>query len=243
MEQFGWLGDGISDAAKRLLKKTPPLRSCASPGMMSPETRRAGSGVGPEGSPARQHALARSSGANRRPWHPLAGLPSPGAHPDPLPLRVPLQHLPTDSETNPRTLSPTARLQTRMTRRHTHKHTYTHTRVHALAHHLPFSAEAARATQESHAFIRASIILPRLRRPAAAPRQGKRWTCAGGSACRTARASARSPAPAALPAAAAEKPEEPQGNRSRGPRATTATRVPGAAGLALERARRRGASG
>lgn len=50
MEQFAWLGDGISDAAKRLLKKTLSLPSCASPGTTSPETRRAGSSVGPEGS-------------------------------------------------------------------------------------------------------------------------------------------------------------------------------------------------
>lgn len=65
-------------------------------------------------------------------WGPLAGLPSPGAHPDSSPAWVSLQHLPIDSETNPHTLDPVARLQIRTTRWHGHTHTCTRVCMHKL---------------------------------------------------------------------------------------------------------------
>lgn len=131
MEQFAWLGDGISDAAKRLLKKTLSLPSCASPGTTSPETRRAGSSVGPEGSAPWPEVKDQTDGLGTL-WLgcPVLGLAQTHCPPPPPPRSLCSTFLSTARQTHTRS---TPRPGCRHARR---DGTHTHMRTRVCTHKL-----------------------------------------------------------------------------------------------------------
>lgn len=117
-----------------------------------------------------------------------------------------------------------------------HTHTCTRVCMHKLIS-FPSPRRLLRPRRSLIPFIRASIITPRLCRMAAAPRQGKRWTRAGGSGCRTARVSAR--APSRLARETGETPKEPRPRATSHHRNTTRRCRGAGAGEAAQPARMR----
>lgn len=205
MERFAWLGDGISDAAKRLLKKSPSLLSSASPGTTSLGARRWAQ-RGTRGSPAGQRAPARTQGPNTWPGDPLAGLPGAGAHPDPSPPRsLCSTFLSTARQTHTRS---TPRPGCRHARR---DGTRTHIRAHACA---CTSSSPSLLPRGCSGHTGASLLHPSIHhRPSPLPGSSaeagnvlapRRQLC-----CRTARVPARSPA--TLPAPRQRNRRNPKG--------------------------------
>lgn len=166
MEWFAWLGDGISDAAQRHLRKMLPLPSCASPGMMGPDTRRSASSTGARAALWDSKTLARVKDPTEAsaPCARAVLAPSPSAAPS------------CDSGTNP--WGAVARPWTRSAS------TSTHTCPHVCTQQLSTFPSLRRLLRPRRSLVPSSEhpSLP----SGSSTEAGKRWSRAGGSACRTA---------------------------------------------------------
>lgn len=173
-----------------------PLPSCASPGMLGPESRHSGSSAGIRDSKTLAWVKDQTGGLSTL----CPGCPSlaPAWPRPPGPSAAPSSD--TGQTHAGRARPGRGRAQCGRT------HTDENTRVHAQAHHLPFSLEAAQATQEPRSFIRASIIAKRQQRRGGEALDPRRRLC-----CRTARASAL----AVLPPPRPENHRNPQKLRPR----------------------------
>lgn len=165
MEWFACLGDRISDAAQRHLKKMLPLPSCASPGMMGPDTRRSGSSTGARAALWDSKTLApvKEQTEASAPCARAVLVPSPSAAPS------------CDSGTNPRVLWPG---RGHAARAHAHIRANACARRSSAPSPLPGGCSGHRSLVPSseHPSLPSS----------SSTEAGKRWSRAGGSACRTA---------------------------------------------------------
>lgn len=182
MEWFAWLGDGISDAAQRHLKKMLPLPGCASPGMMGPETWHSGSSAGIRAVlwDSKTLAWVKDQTDGLSTLCPGCPSPAPAWH---HVLPVLLQHLlVTAGQTHARPAAWPSCGHAQC------EHTHTHTCTHVCTHKLITFPSLWRLLRPRRSLI--SLSEHPSSPSGSSAEAGKRWTRAGGSACRTARASA-----------------------------------------------------